>query len=92
MPKERVAGLERMVGTFVPGFAVSEANGRFGEGGLDTRERRERLGPEELPAHHRLGDVLDLPVDWDAECEEGMARSLEVVEKAGFRGGADERT
>lgn len=91
VPKERVAGLERMISTFVLGFAVSEVNGRFGEGSLGTRERREQLDPEELPAHHRLGNVLDLPVDWDAEFEEGMAGLLEMIEKAGSPDGAHER-
>ncbi|WP_040688515.1 TetR/AcrR family transcriptional regulator, partial [Nocardiopsis lucentensis] len=49
-----VAGWERMFSTFVLGFAVSEVSGRFGEGNLGTRERREQLEPGELPAHHRL--------------------------------------
>ncbi|MEU0236211.1 TetR/AcrR family transcriptional regulator [Nocardiopsis sp. NPDC006198] len=83
IPHERVAGWERMFSTFVLGFAVSEVSGRFGEGNLGTRERRERLDPRELPAHHRLGEVLDLPVDWDAEFEEGLARLVAMVEAEG---------
>ncbi|MFD6951560.1 MULTISPECIES: TetR/AcrR family transcriptional regulator [unclassified Nocardiopsis] len=86
VPGEQVAGLERMVSTFVLGFAVSEVSGRFGEGNLGTRRRREQLSPRELPAHHRLGEVLDLPVDWDAEFEEGLGRLLEMVERTGSTG------
>ena len=63
VPKERVTFLERMVSTFVPGFAVLEADVRFGAGNPGTRERGKQLDPEESPAHHRLGNVLDLPVD-----------------------------
>lgn len=84
---ERVAAWERMFSTFVLGFAVSEVSGRFGEGNLGTRERRERLEPWELPAHHRLGEVLDVPVDWDAEFEEGLARLLVKVEEEGENSG-----
>ncbi|NYH55021.1 MULTISPECIES: TetR/AcrR family transcriptional regulator [Nocardiopsis] len=96
VPGEQVAGLERMFSTFVLGFAVSEVSGRFGEGNLGTRQRRERAGPRELPAHHRLGEVLDLPVDWDAEFEKGLERLLETVGRAGsgergpFTDGPDE--
>jgi AcrR family transcriptional regulator len=82
VPTERVAGLERMFSTFVLGFAVSEVGGRFGEGGLGTRERREGAGAGELPAHRRLGEVLDRPVDWDAEFEDGLGRLLDVIERA----------
>ncbi|MEY9211623.1 TetR/AcrR family transcriptional regulator C-terminal domain-containing protein [Thermobifida halotolerans] len=87
IPDERVAGWERMFSTFVLGFAVSEVSGRFGEGNLGTKERRDRLGPGELPAHHRLGEALDLPVDWDAEFEEGLARLVAMVEEEGARAG-----
>ncbi|PDP88562.1 TetR family transcriptional regulator [Glycomyces fuscus] len=86
VPDGQVAALERMISTFVLGFAVSEVNGRFGEGNLGTRERRERADPREVPAHHRLGEVLDRPVDWDAEFEEGLGRLLEVVERAAGAG------
>lgn len=86
VPDARVAALERMISTFVLGFAVSEVNGRFGEGNLGTRGRRELADPALVPAHHRLGEVLDRPVDWDAEFEEGLLRLLEVVEGAARAG------
>lgn len=70
-----------MFSAFVLGFAVSEVSGRFGEGNLGTKERRDRLGPGELPVHHCLGEVLDLPVDWDAEFEEGSAGLVAMVEE-----------
>ncbi|WP_223839356.1 TetR/AcrR family transcriptional regulator [Nocardiopsis deserti] len=82
VPDAQVAALERMISTFVLGFAVSEVNGRFGEGNLGTRGRRELADPRQVPAHHRLGEVLDRPVDWDAEFEEGLGRLLEVVERS----------
>lgn len=86
VPDARVAALERMISTFVLGFAVSEVNGRFGEGNLGTRGRRELADPAQVPAHHRLGEVLDRPVDWDAEFEEGLVRLLEMVERAASPG------
>lgn len=86
VPDARVAALERMISTFVLGFAVSEVNGRFGEGNLGTRGRRELADPALVPAHHRLGEVLDRPVDWDAEFEEGLLRLLEMVEGAARAG------
>ncbi|WP_210751738.1 TetR/AcrR family transcriptional regulator [Nocardiopsis alborubida] len=82
VPDAQVAALERMISTFVLGFAVSEVNGRFGEGSLGTRGRRGLADPRQVPAHHRLGEVLDRPVDWDAEFEEGLGRLLEVVERS----------
>ncbi|KOX22057.1 TetR/AcrR family transcriptional regulator [Nocardiopsis sp. NRRL B-16309] len=82
VPEEEVPGLERMFSTFVLGFAVSEVSGRFGVGGLGPAERRAGVDPAHVPAHHRLGGVLDRPVDWDAEFEQGLRRLLEVVERA----------
>ncbi|MFE3459601.1 TetR/AcrR family transcriptional regulator [Nocardiopsis aegyptia] len=85
VPQEDVPGLERMFSTFVLGFAVSEVGGRFGTGGLDPAERRAGVDPADVPAHRRLGEVLDRPVDWDAEFEEGLRRLLGVVERAAHR-------
>lgn len=85
LAEERIAAWERMLSTFVLGFAVSEVSGRFSTGSLGSRERREQLDPGELPAHHRLGEVLDLPVDWDAEFEDGLARLVEMVAREGQR-------
>jgi len=69
VPESQVPRLERLVSTFVIGFAASEASGRFTPGGLDPRSRRGQLPDSELPGHSRLAPWLDLPVDLTAEFE-----------------------
>ena len=69
VPDAQVAQVERLVSTFVLGFAASEVNGRFSKGTLNPRARRAQLDPAEIPSHYRLADHLDRPVDWDAEFE-----------------------
>jgi AcrR family transcriptional regulator len=64
VPPKDVPRIERLVSTFVLGFAASEVNGRFA---VDDPQLRARRGVD-LPAHKALGDVL-LEVDWDAEFE-----------------------
>ena len=73
VPPTHVPRVERMVSTFVLGFAVSEVNGRFA---VDDPQLRARRGVE-LPAHQALGAIL-LDVDWDAEFEADL-RDLESV-------------
>jgi AcrR family transcriptional regulator len=85
-----VPRLERMLSTFVLGFAASEAGGRFGPGGLDPRGRRGQLPDGTLPAHARLAEVLDRAVDWDAEFEADLA-DLESLVEAAVRSGQRER-
>jgi AcrR family transcriptional regulator len=85
---DQVARIERLVSTFVLGFAISEVSGRFSDSTLNLRGRRARLGPEELPAHHRLAAWLDPEVDWDAEFEADLADLLIVIESK--LGGAKE--
>jgi AcrR family transcriptional regulator len=63
----QVPRLERLFTTFCLGFALSEVNGRFGAGTLDTRGRRAQAAPGAVPAHERLARDLDQEVDWDAE-------------------------
>ncbi|MES4908051.1 MULTISPECIES: TetR/AcrR family transcriptional regulator [unclassified Streptomyces] len=82
VPDREVPRLERLISTFVIGFAASEASGRFAPGTLDPRGRRGRLPEGELPGHGRLAPWLDLPVDLDAEFEadlEDIRRLVEVV-------------
>jgi AcrR family transcriptional regulator len=67
VPPREVPRMERLVTTFVLGYAVSEAGGRFGTGTLNPRGRRARLPGEDIPAHQELAHWLDEPVDWDAE-------------------------
>jgi AcrR family transcriptional regulator len=62
VPPKDVPRIERMVSTFVLGFAASEVNGRFA---VDDPQLRARRGVD-LPAHKALGEAL-LEVDWDAE-------------------------
>ncbi len=73
VPPKHVPRVERMVSTFVLGFAASEVNGRFA---VDDPQLRARRGVE-LPAHQALGAIL-LDVDWDAEFEADL-RDLESV-------------
>jgi AcrR family transcriptional regulator len=69
VPDADAPRVERLISTFVIGFAASEVNGRFGGGTLGPRARRAQLAPAEVPGHYRLAEHLDLPVDWDAEFE-----------------------
>ena len=64
-----VPRLERLISTFLLGFAASEASGRFAGGALDPRGRRGRLPDGAIPGHRRLEPWLDLPVDLTAEFE-----------------------
>jgi AcrR family transcriptional regulator len=79
-----VPRLERMLSTFVLGYAASEAGGRFGPGRLDPRGRRGQLPDGALPGHARLAEVLDRPVDWAAEFEADLA-DLELLVEAAVR-------
>jgi hypothetical protein len=86
IPAEHVPRIERLVSTFVIGFAISEISGRFSEGSRDTRSRRAALPATDLPAHHRLAATLDTPVDWDAEFEadlEDLAAVINAVQRRG---------
>jgi AcrR family transcriptional regulator len=67
VPEAQVPRVERLLSTFVLGFAASEVNGRFGAGTLDPRGRRAQFPGGEALAHHRLAEHLDRPPDWDAE-------------------------
>jgi AcrR family transcriptional regulator len=67
VPPAHVPRTERMLATFVIGFASSEVNGRFGAGTLNPRGRRAQFATDEVLAHHTLAAHLDGPIDWDAE-------------------------
>lgn len=67
VPPEQVPRVERMLSTFVLGYATSQVNGRFSAGTLDPAARRAQLPAGEIPAHLALAEVLDTPPDWDAE-------------------------
>jgi len=62
VPAAEVPRLERLVSTFVLGFAISEVNGRFS---VDDPGLRVRRGAG-LAGHEAVGEHLTA-VDWDAE-------------------------
>lgn len=82
VPEREVPRVERMVSTFVIGFANSEANGRFSPGTLDPRARRMQLTEADVPAHYRLAPYLDRRVDWDAEFEADLADLRRLIESS----------
>jgi AcrR family transcriptional regulator len=67
VPEAEVPRIERLLSTFVLGFAASEVNGRFSAGTLNPRGSRAEFPGGEVLAHRRLADQLDQPIDWDAE-------------------------
>jgi AcrR family transcriptional regulator len=81
VPEAQVPRLERLVATFVLGFAASEASGRFGPGTLTPRARRAQLAPEDIPAHYRLADHLDQGTDRDAEFEADLKDLRSLIEQ-----------
>ncbi|MFE2429174.1 TetR/AcrR family transcriptional regulator [Streptomyces sp. NPDC059373] len=86
VPPREVPRLERMVSTFIIGFAASEAGGRFSPGTLAPRARRGQLPDGDLPAHAELAPWLDGPADWDAEFAadlEDLQRMIEAVAALG---------
>lgn len=85
IPEPEVPRLERLISTFVIGFAASEASGRFAPGTLDPRSRRGQLPDSELPGHSRLGPWLDLPADLTAEFEADLDDIRRLVKAAARR-------
>jgi hypothetical protein len=85
VPERDVPRLERLISTFVLGFAASEASGRFAPGALDPRARRGQLPDGELPGHRRLAPWLDLPSDLDAEFSADLYDILRLIEAAAQR-------
>jgi len=77
-PDAEVARVERMVSTFVLGYAISETGGRFAAG--DPQERRALLERIELPAHRKLADHLETTKSWDAEFEADLDDLVGPVE------------
>jgi AcrR family transcriptional regulator len=91
VPATEVARVERMVSTFVIGYAASETGGRFSTGTLNPRGRRGQLPAGELPAHNALATWLDTPVNWDAEFEtdlDDLVRLVEAIASGSARGAA----
>lgn len=80
VPEAEVPRLERLVSTFVIGYATSEVTGRFGPGTLDPRAIRGQLPAGELPGHARLAEWLNRSPDWNAEFEADMADLQRLIE------------
>ncbi|GAA3621209.1 TetR/AcrR family transcriptional regulator C-terminal domain-containing protein [Nonomuraea rosea] len=74
VPDADVPRIERMVSTFVIGFAISEVNGRFSGGSNETRTRR----GVDAPAHRRLAGHLAAR-DWDAEFAADLADLMRII-------------
>jgi AcrR family transcriptional regulator len=87
VPPSQVPRLERLVSTFLLGWAASEAGGRFSAGTVDPRGRRGQLPGEELPGHTALARWLDPPVDWDAEFAADLEDLARLIEAAATRTG-----
>jgi AcrR family transcriptional regulator len=81
VPPEQVPRVERLLSTFVLGYATSEVNGRFRAGTLNPMTRRGQLSPEEMPAHTALAAVLDPAPDFDAEFEADLADLLFMIKQ-----------
>jgi hypothetical protein len=82
VPHAEVPRFERFVSTFVFGWVLSEVGGRFGAGRMSRQERRELLGPDEMPARDEVAAVCDTRVDPDAEFLTDFTGILDLVEAA----------
>jgi hypothetical protein len=86
VPHAEIPRLERFVSTFVIGWALSEASGRFAASRMSRRERREVLGPDEMPAYDEVAAVHDTHADSDAEFLADFTGILDLIEAAASRG------
>ncbi len=82
VPHAEIPRLERFASTFVIGWALSEASGRFAAGRMSRRERRELLGPNEMPAYDEVAAVRDTYADPDAEFLADFTGILDLIEAA----------
>ncbi|HEX4212956.1 MAG TPA: TetR/AcrR family transcriptional regulator [Candidatus Dormibacteraeota bacterium] len=83
VPDAEVLRAERLMSTFVLGYALSEVSGRFSAGRLAPAARRGQLADEEIPAHRRLAAELDSPVSWTDEFEADLADMLAMLAHLG---------
>lgn len=86
VPHAEIPRLERFVSTFVIGWALSEVSGRFAASRMSRRERRELLGPDEMPAYDEVAAVHDTRTDPDAEFLADFTGILGLIEAAASRG------
>jgi AcrR family transcriptional regulator len=85
VPHAQIPRLERFASTFVMGWALSEASGRFVHR-KSSQERREVLGPGEMPARDKVAAVRDTRADPDAEFLADFTGILDLIEAAASRG------
>jgi AcrR family transcriptional regulator len=87
VPHTEIPRLERFVSTFVMGWALSEASGRFTASRMSRQQRREMLGPDEMPAHDEVAAVCDTRADPDAEFLADFTGILDLIEAAASQAG-----
>jgi AcrR family transcriptional regulator len=88
VPEAEVPRLERLISTFVLGYALSETGGRFGGAEEDPRGTRGQQPGGPLPGHTRLAPWLSKTPDWDAEFAADLRDLEQLIEsKAGRRTG-----
>jgi AcrR family transcriptional regulator len=80
VPEGDVPRVERMVSTFVLGYAISEISGRFAT--RDPSVRRALLEGTDLPAHRKLGPLLETAWSRDAEFEADLDDLQKLIENA----------
>jgi AcrR family transcriptional regulator len=80
VPHAEIPRLERFASTFVFGWALSEASGRFAASRMSRQERRGLLGPDEMPAHDKVAAVRDTHADPDAEFLADFTGILDLIE------------
>jgi AcrR family transcriptional regulator len=73
---EQVARVERMLSTFVIGYAISETGGRFAA----NEHARRAMADLDFAAIVRLGPLIDAPGAWDKEFEADLDDLLAMVE------------
>lgn len=78
VPPAQVPRLERLVSTYVLGYAVGEITGRFAPADPRRHARAEAAG-DLAPSHQELSGVLAQLPDWDAEFAEGLDDLLQVI-------------
>ena len=90
VPAADVPRLERLLSTFVLGYALSETGGRFGPGSQDPRGTRGQLPDGPLPGHTRLTRWLASPADWDEEFNADVADLERLIESLAVPRGAEQ--
>jgi AcrR family transcriptional regulator len=89
VPHDQVPRLERLVSTFVLGFAISEVGGRFTAGAVNPRGLRAQLEEVAIPAHRTLLPWLERPVDYEAEFMADLADLFTLIESVIAAGRTD---